>query len=281
MEHLIICLAASLMIGSGISINAQTTAQQTPAAPAAKTAASPLQGLQEIRFAVGVRGPVDRSIRNGSPEIVSLSYARYNQKGLGFRAGAEFMPSIMGIDSYFGIPVAFSARTRARSFSQSVRTGLESAAVGAVRDAVYGYEPSARSIAGDFLFGLFNRAEFFAGLTPGYVFGTNTPYGKSYEGMTTTERTMELRRRAVLSADAGFSMSFRIWRFNLSFVPAVHYLLTNNFVSVTSTSPVSSTSSTSSASSASTTSGSDGTAKVTETPVRFQYSVLGALSFSF
>lgn len=206
-------------------------------------------GFQELRFGVGIRGPVDRSLGLGSSEIVSLSYAHYGQKGFGYRVGAEFMPKNMDVNPYFGVPVAFSARTRARSFSESVTTGLEAAAVGAVRDAVYGYEPTAQSILGDFFLGLFNRAEFFVGLTPGYLAGTNVPLN-----------------RFSLSADAGFSMSFRIWQFNLGFVPAVHYSLTKNYVSVSSTGLVA---------------GGDVGATVTETPVRFQYSVQGFLSFSF
>ena len=269
MKKPIICLTTLLFL-CGATVSAQTvqTAQaqskdntDTKQTRSVKAAG---QGLQEIRFGVGVRGAVDRSLRNGSPEIVTLSYARYNQKGLGFRAGFEYLPMNMKIDSYFGVPVAFSARTRARSFTQSVKSGLESAAVGAVRDAVYGYEPNARSIAGDFILGLFNRAEFFAGITPGYVFGTGSSHSKSYSGTTVNEERVDLANRFAISADAGFSMSFRIWQFNLSIVPAVHYFLTKNYIYVSETTPV-----------------DGGAPKITETPVRFQYSVLGALGFSF
>jgi hypothetical protein len=228
------------------------------------------ESFQEVRFGVGVRGPVDRSLGWNSSEIVSLSYAHYGQKGFGYRFGAEFMPENMDVDTYFGFPVAFSARTRARTFSESVTTGLESAAVGAVRDAVYGYEPTAQSILGDFFFGLFNRAEFFVGLTPGCIAGTNVPLKKSsYDALAgewDNQTTMALNSRFSLSADAGFSMSFRIWQFHLGFAPAVHYFLTKNFVSVSTTGLAA---------------GGDAGARVTETPIRFQYSVLGFLSFSF
>lgn len=262
-------IIAVLLIPGGAAASAQTAqgAQEAAVAAPAKAVRPAGQGLEEVRFGVGVRGAVDRTLRNGSPEIISLSYARYNQKGIGFRAGAEFMPVNMKIDSYFGLPVAFSARTRPRTFSQSVRTGLESAAVGAVRDAVYGYEPNARSILGDFILGLFNRAEFFAGLTPGYIFGTNTPYGKGFSDKTVTERTVDLNYRFSLTADVGFSMSFRIWNFNLGFAPAVHYYLTKNYIYITETSPINDE--------------VGGSPIVKETPVRFQYSVLGFLSYSF
>lgn len=262
-------IIAVLLIPGGAAASAQTAqgAQEAAVAAPAKAVRPAGQGLEEIRFGVGVRGAVDRTLRNGSPEIISLSYARYNQKGIGFRAGAEFMPVNMKIDSYFGLPVAFSARTRSRTFSQSVRTGLESAAVGAVRDAVYGYEPNAQSILGDFIIGLFNRAEFFAGFTPGYIFGSNVPRGLSYGETTITEQTVDLIHRFSFTADVGFSMSFRIWNFNLGFAPAVHYYLTRNYVYVFETSPIS---------------GEEGGAPIVkETPVRFQYSVLGYLSYSF
>jgi hypothetical protein len=266
MKKKLFFIIAVLVVWGGAEAAAQT-AQSASAAGAAQTAKAVRpagQGLEEIRFGVGVRGAVDRTLRNGSPEIVSLSYARYNQKGLGFRTGLEFMPSNMKIDSYFGVPVAFSARTRSRTFSQSVRTGLESAAVGAVRDAVYGYEPNARSIAGDFILGMFNRAEFFAGITPGYVFGTGSSRSKSDDGMAITEQRVDLVNRFAISADAGFSMSFLIWQFNLSIVPAVHYFLTKNYIYISETTPI-----------------DGGASKITETPVRFQYSVLGALGFNF
>ena len=268
MRKTILFIFALAALWGGVTASAQNVqeapAQQGTAVLAVKPAQ---QGLEEIRVGVGIRKAVDRNLRNGSPEVFELTYARYNQKGLGFRTGIEYMPVNMKIDSYFGVPVAFSARTRSRTFSQSIMTGLESAAVGAVRDAVYGYEPNARSILGDFIFGLFNRAEFFAGVTPGYIFGTNTPLSISYGESTMATETVKLDNRFTFSADAGFSMSFRIWRFNLSIVPAVHYFLTKNYIYVTQTSSVA---------------GDDGvTATITQTPVRFQYSVLGALSFSF
>lgn len=272
MRKSLVFIIAALIVWGSAEVSAQTaqSAQAAPeaeAAQAAKAVKPAGQGLEEVRFGVGIRGPVDRSLRNGSPEIISLSYARYNQKGLGFRAGAEFMPRNMQIDYYFGLPVALSARTRPRNFSQSVRSGLESAAVGAVRDAIYGYEPNARSILGDFILGLFNRAEFFAGLTPGYIFGTNSPLGLSYGDKDITENTVNLNHRFSLTADAGFSMSFRIWNFNLGFVPAVHYFLTKNYIDIKRTEPYNV---------------DDGsTVTVKETPVRFQYSVLGFISYSF
>ncbi len=272
MRKSVVFIIAALIVWSGTEASAQTV-QSAQAAPEAGTAQAAKAvkpaglGLEEVRFSAGVRDAVDRNLSSGSKEIFAISYARYNQKGLGFRAGAEFMPQNTRIDYYFGLPVAFSARTRSRSFSQSVRTGLESAAVGAVRDAVYGYEPNARSILGDFILGLFNRAEFFAGLTPGYIFGTNTPLGGSYNEDSVTTHTVDLNHRFSLTADVGFSMSMRIWNFNLGFVPAVHYYLTKNFTDIRRTEPYNV---------------DDGsTVTVKETPVRFQYSVVGFISYSF
>lgn len=239
-----------LVLGTGMELCAQ----------------DPSQSRQEIRFGIGVSGPVGRSLSGEASEIFSLTYAHYGINGIGYRFGAELMPNNLDFATSFGFPVAFSVRTRDRSFSESVITGVESAAAGAVRDGIYGYEPTAGSILGDFLLGLLNRAEFFAGLTPGYIAGPATSViEESYSGSMTTLKTMTLKNRVSITADAGFSMSFRIWRFNLGVVPSIHYFLTRNFVSVTSTRS----------------DAGDGDAKVTETPVRFQFSVLGAIGYSF
>ena len=249
MRKILFCLA--LLLGSGLAMRAQDAAQ----------------GLQEIRFGVGVRGPVDRSVGWGSPEIVSLSYAHYGQRGYGIRTGIEFMPQNTRIDTYFGIPVALSARTRAYSLKESIGHGITSAAAGAVRDAYYGIEPTAKSLISDFLLNLFNRAEFFAGLTPGYIAGESRSVGSSYGNYTQTDDYINLNHHFSLTADVGFSLSFRIWRFNIGVVPAVHYYLTNNFTSISDTYPVSEE--------------VGGNHSHTETPVRFHFSALGALSFSF
>ena len=240
-----------LCIWSGITVSAQDTRQY----------------FQEIRFGAGIRRPVRQTSGWGSSEILSLSYAHYNQSGIGIRTGVEFMPENMDVDSYFGVPVALSFRTRTYSVKESVMIGLESAAYGAVRDAYYGHEPSVSSVLGDFLLGLFNKMDFYVGLTPGYIAGTNDTRHRSYSGDWITEGKMEVLNRFSLTADAGFSMSVRIWRFNLGFVPAVHYYLTKNYLEVSQTAPVVSDTGVSSTR--------------TETPVRFQFSVLGALSFSF
>ena len=222
---------------------------------------------QEIRFGAGVRGQIGKSSDWGSSETLNLTYAHYNLHGVGIRTGVEFMPQNMHVDYYIGVPVAFSFRTRPYSFRESVAIGVESAAYGAVRDAYSGYGPTAGTIVGDFLLGLFNRMELFAGLTPGYIAGTNDPRHLSYSVDRVTERTMEVRNRFSITADAGLSMSLRIWRFNLGFVPALHYYLTNNYVDLRKTAPAVSDSGVLSAR--------------TETPVRFQFSILGALGFSF
>lgn len=249
MKKILYCLA--LLLGSGLAMQAQNA----------------MQGLQEIRFGVGVRGPVDRSAGWGSPEIVSLSYAHYSQKGYGLRTGIEFMPQNTHINNYFGVPIAFSARTRSSSLGESIGHGLTSAAAGAVRDAYYGIEPTVSSILSDFLLNLFNRAEFFAGLTPGYIAGESRSDGSSYGTYTQTDRFINLNHHFSLTADVGFSLSFRIWRFSIGVVPAVHYYLTNNFTSISDTYPISEE--------------VGGNHSRTETPIRFHFSALGALSFSF
>ena len=243
-------LCFMLVLGTGMELYAQ----------------DPSQNRQEIRFGIGVSGPVGRSVGGDASEIFSLTYAHYGLNGIGYRFGAELMPNNLDFATSFGFPIAFSLRTRDRSFSESVITGVESAAAGAVRDGIYGYEPTAGSILGDFLLGLLNRTEFFAGLTPGYIAGPSASViEESYSGPMTTLKTMTLENRFSITADAGFSMSFRIWRFNLGVVPSIHYFLTKNYVCVTSTGSTD----------------SEEDRMVSKTPVRFQFSVMGALGFSF
>jgi hypothetical protein len=80
---------------------------------------------------------------------------------------------------------------------------------------------------------LFDRIEFHAGLTPGYVAGKSREIYPSYHYISTgywgkswTEKPSSFS----LSADAGLNISFCIWRFDLKLMPAFHYNITNNYI---------------------------------------------------
>ena len=79
---------------------------------------------------------------------------------------------------------------------------------------------------------LFDRVEFHAGLTPGYVAGKSRDMYPSYHlGMGYWEKTWTEKPSSFsLSADAGLDVCFRIWRFDLKLMPTFHYNITNNYI---------------------------------------------------
>ena len=83
-----------------------------------------------------------------------------------------------------------------------------------------------------FMMNLFDRLEFHVGLTPRYVAGKSREIYPSYHysGLGYWEKTWTEKPSSFsLSADAGFDISFRIWRFDLKLMPAFHYNITNNY----------------------------------------------------
>lgn len=180
---------------------------------------------QDIRFSAGVRIPIENTSAMES-EVMTLTYGRYNHNGLGFRTGVQWMFENYDINDYLGVPLYFSWRSDKRTFKESVKQGVENAAWGAYHDKFYyNSDPDVQSALGSFFLGLFNRFEFFAGLTPGYVFG----HREKSHGNSREEEYMRLNSRFSLSADAGLGLSFRIWRFELSAIPSVHYFITDNY----------------------------------------------------
>ena len=181
---------------------------------------------QDIRFTAGVRVPLEHSGEAGG-EVMSLTYARYTDKGFGFRGGAQWMFENMGVDDYLGIPLSVSWSTgRKRTFRQSLENGVDNAAYNAYHDKYYyGNDPNTGSVVGSFLLGLFSGFEVFAGVTPGYIFGPR----KTESGLGNEEHYSYVKNRFSLSADAGFGLSCRIWRFRLSIVPSFHYFITDNY----------------------------------------------------
>ena len=137
------------------------------------------------------------------------------------------------IDQYLGIPLYLSWRSGKRTFKEGVKQGAENAAWGTYHNkAYYGTDPNAGTLFGSFLSGLVNRIEFFAGLTPGYIFGAKEAshsYGSDGSTGIQSEYYSYINNRFSLTADAGLGLSFRIWRFELSVIPSVHYFITDNY----------------------------------------------------
>lgn len=222
---------------------------------------------QDIRFAAGVRIPIEHS-RANSGEVMSLTYGKYNDKGFGFHGGVQWMFENMDINDYLGLPLSVSWSSGRRTFKQTLEDGLENTLRNAYHNKYYyNQNPTVDNVVGSFFTGLFNRIEFFAGLTPGYIFGPNddSPRHGTYGGVK-GESYMYIKNRFSLTADAGFGLSFNIWRFKLSVLPSVHYFITDNYREVNNKSYTTPTGTES---------------NFTDQARSWQFSIQGGLSFSF
>ena len=180
----------------------------------------------EIFATVGVNVPMYKNME--SDVVVGLHYGHYYPNGVGFRAGFQYIPTVVEIDNSFSVPLAVTYRTGSRSRS----TKLTAAAHGVAGTQVYEEEDILKYGLVNFLMNLFDRLEFHAGLTPGYVAGKSRDMYPSYHnsGMGYWEKTWTEKPSSFsLSADAGLGISFRIWRFDLKLMPAFHYNITNNY----------------------------------------------------
>ena len=188
-------------------------------------AQKPLEN-DEIIATVGVNVPMYKNME--SDVVVGLHYGHYYPNGVGFRAGFQYIPTVVEIDNSFSIPLAVTYRTGSRSRSAK----LTAAAHGVAGTQVYDEEDVLKYGLVNFLMNLFDRLEFHAGLTPGYVTGKRRDIYPSYHnsGMGYWEKKWTEKPSSFsLSADAGFDISFRIWRFDLKLMPAFHYNITNNY----------------------------------------------------
>jgi len=188
-------------------------------------AQKPLEN-DEILATVGVNAPMYKNME--SDVVVGLHYGHYYPNGVGFRTGFQYIPTVVDIDNSFSLPLAVTYRTGSRTRSAK----LNSAAHGIARMQVYDEGDALKYGLVTFLMNLFDRLEFHAGLTPGYVAGKSREIYPSYHysGLGYWEKTWTEKPSSFsLSADAGFDISFRIWRFDLKLMPAFHYNITNNY----------------------------------------------------
>jgi len=213
----------------------------------------------------GVNIPMYKNTGEGA--MAGLAYSNWSGSGLGFKTGFQYTSKIARIDKVFGIPVAVSFRTKEIKGRERMLGAAQSAArslyssnshKGIVRNAFF-----------SFLVGLVSNTEFYAGITPGYIFGSSNSTlsevfwlsgGKSYWEKHWTE----LKYRFSTSLDIGMNWNYRIWRFDLKLMPAFHFNITDNFILHTS----------------------EGNSKKGETyqtvqHARWCFSVTGGLSFNF
>ena len=221
--------------------------------------------VHDISFSSGMNVPMYKGIENDI--TFCLDYGQYWRNGLGFRAGIQWTPSVANIDNIVGIPLSFVWYAQ----SLKARNRLYSGAVGVSEALKYGWSNddynTARTIAGSFLMNLFSDMGFFAGLTPGYVNGSSSNVSKAYWGDSWQyweEKWTEKKRDYFLTLDAGMSINYCIWRFDIKLIPAFHYNITGNYLYHSTSGRT----------------GIDITSNK-DTPLRWFFSLSGGLSFRF
>ena len=221
---------------------------------------------RDIGLQVGLNVPMSDKSMIGSDLMLGVSYGQFYYQGLGVRAGFQYAASTADINDVFGVPIAFAYRTRSKSTGERFETGV----IGA-RDATVYRHPNGRgntaSFIGGFLLNLFSDMEFFAGMTPGYIAGASeTPGGapQSVSRLYWEDTWVEKKNALSLSLDAGMTLNYSLWRFNLKLTPAFHYNLTNNYIQHVI-------------------SGENGPEELkdTTTPLRWFFTLNGGLSFRF
>ena len=222
-------------------------------------------------FGVYVGAYVPMYKGQGTDVVYGLTYGHFNSSGLGFRTGVQFVPRVAEVDNSFGIPVAFSYRTSARSTKGRVRSGAIAAGETFGYEAIMGYSNPLRGALAAFIANLFSQAEFFAGVTPGFVLGEDSNVETAYWGSGTSYKQnswTEKKGDFLMTLDAGACANYRIWRFDLKLSPAFHYNLTRNYINHTETFQQ-----------------KDGTDDVNVTtsgqPLRWFFSMTAGLSFRF
>ena len=134
-----------------------------------KTAAQ----TRDIGLQVGHNAPISQSVRIGNDIMFGVSYGQFHYNGLGFRTGFQYAASTADINDVFGVPVAFAYRTRSRSADERFEMGAAGARDAMITRRPYGSREKTASFLGGFLLNLFSDAEFFAGVTPGYIAGAS------------------------------------------------------------------------------------------------------------
>ena len=185
---------------------------------------------RDIGLQVGINVPVSQTVRIGSDMMLGVSYGQFYYNGLGFRTGVQYAASMASINDVIGVPLAFAYRTRSRSAEERFQAGATGARDAMVYRHPYGSSEKAASFLGGFLLNLFSEAEFFAGVTPGYIIGPSETPSKAVGTSRWSDTWVEKKHAFSLSLDAGATLNYSIWRFDLKLTPAIHYNLTDNYV---------------------------------------------------
>ena len=184
---------------------------------------------RDISFTVGVAAPMHKNVEGGGV-TVNMTYSQYFATGLGFKAGAQFIPTFAEVDNHLSFPVAVAYRTRTRSTTQRLESAAYGAAEGVAWGIFGGQEAITRNLVAGFLAHLFSNAEYFIGLSPGYIGGASSSIKTGSGSTTYTNTWTEKKLSPSLTADAGVSLNYGIGPVDIKLIPAFHYNLTGNLV---------------------------------------------------
>lgn len=159
----------------------------------------------------------DDFLNQGS--IYALSFSHYSFRNLGLKTGISYIKDLEeDIDILF-VPVNMSWRTRKdrRNLSQRVGHAMDS------------YIEDDNTILGSILTMLPLQFEISAGVSPGYIFGTDYECNvwSSIHG-DYVDRII-IKNRFCLTADFGIGIYLNIWKLTAMIRPEYHYMITDNF----------------------------------------------------
>lgn len=191
-----------------------------------------------------VQGDLGSDYNEGA--MTRVDYRHFYQNRAGFGIGIQHVKDYMDVDGNIGMPLSFVCRSELHDFGEVVGRGVKNALEYDPfedYDAYYMQEyvdhPLAKGFLSDigvFLISLMNRAEFRAGLTPGYIYGDGRTHRSSFSVIAEGDRYnwsgvkgTEVGSRFCLTADMGTNLSYRIWRFCLNLNPELHYIITNSY----------------------------------------------------
>lgn len=186
--------------------------------------------MRDAGVYVGVKLPINYN--SGNNAFMGVTYGQYCHNGFGFRAGFEYLPEFARISRVYEIPVSFSYRTELAGFRDRALSAGIAAFESTAEEAYYNdddvHNPSSGFLV--FLANLFSRMEFNIGLTPGYINGESVIYRTDYEDSGEWEKHgVEKKSSLSLTADAGFTLTYRIRRFTINLSTMFHYNITDNY----------------------------------------------------
>lgn len=199
------------------------------ALPAAGQRFVPNASVGEMSFGVGGCGSLSSS--SGQDLSFWLNYSKYTGNYTGYRVGVRYMPENMGVADLVTFPIAFSLRTRMREGNEALAYGSV-IALDLLDTFLWENDNIVVDMMAAFLLAFVNRAEFFIGITPGYILGEDalrrtyyTSGGENYIEETVTS----CPNKFYCAAESGVNITWRIWRLTMNLTPYFQWNFMNNY----------------------------------------------------